>query len=187
MPRSAASPNTASTRRSTSHSSTCCVAWRRWPARSLRARCTWFEAARGMHGGRSYELGDRVRLRIEDVSLAQRKVLGRAGGDAVGRAGVFAGVHRVAVARRAEHPGRTRRHARSQGRTREASGFARPEPEPQAATLSRIARDSRSVPCLASRAQHGAAFAGCSLQALHAADIRVGLAAWRGFRNAKKS
>jgi ribonuclease R len=30
---------------------------------------------RGMHGGRSYELGDRVRLRIEDVSLAQRKVL----------------------------------------------------------------------------------------------------------------
>jgi ribonuclease R len=29
----------------------------------------------GMLGGRSYALGDRVRLRIEDVSIAQRKVL----------------------------------------------------------------------------------------------------------------
>jgi len=30
---------------------------------------------RGLHRGRSYALGDRVRLRIEDVSIAQRKVL----------------------------------------------------------------------------------------------------------------
>jgi ribonuclease R len=30
---------------------------------------------RGIRGGRSYALGDRVRLRIEDVSMAQRKVL----------------------------------------------------------------------------------------------------------------
>jgi hypothetical protein len=29
---------------------------------------------RGVAGGRTYALGDRVRLRIEDVSLAQRKV-----------------------------------------------------------------------------------------------------------------
>ena len=44
------------------------------PPGSLRAGPARLKL-RGLHGGRSYALGDRVRLRIEDVSMAQRKVL----------------------------------------------------------------------------------------------------------------
>ena len=94
---------------------------------------------RGMHGGRSYALGDRVRLRIEDVSLAQRKVLAAPAETPFGGAGVSGRAPWSQPTRRGV-PGERTESRHASARAKRAADVA--GQTPQAATLSRIALNS---------------------------------------------